>query len=166
MSTLAETAGRSVRRPRGLWIALALSLTLNVFVIGGLVWGMLEVQPIEPPAQRFVAVGRSLDLNDTQRAALRQFGVTAREAVRTLHEGNGPVMQQLWVEMAKPQPDEALISHLIDVSTQNRRDYIKRMSSGLMQFMATLSPEERSRFAALAHRPHPVPQTGWHFVLP
>jgi uncharacterized membrane protein len=166
MSALAESASRHAHRPRGLWIALALSLTLNVFVIGGLVWAMMEVQPIESPAQRFVAVGRSLDLSDAQRAALRQFGVTAREAVGNLHHSNGPVMRKIWEEMAKPQPDQAAIAALIDQSSQYRHEYLMRMTSGLLQFLASLTPDQRARFAALAHRPHPAARGGWHFALP
>jgi len=63
-------------------------------------------------------------------------------------------LQQVWDEMAKPAPDQALIARLTDQTSQHRLDYQREMTGYLVTFLATLSPEQRSRFTELAfHRP-------------
>ena len=131
MTMAAEAAIGAKRHGHGLWVALALSVTLNVFLVGGLVWAMLGTERMGPPTQRFLAIGRSLDLNDGQRAALT-----------------------------------AAISRYADAATQNRRVYQTSMTNGLLTFLATLSPEQRSRFATLAHHPEPPKRRILRFVLP
>ena len=61
----AEISGRGPRHGWAIWIALALSLTLNVFVAGGLFWSMDVARPLGPeaPADRLVADARTLDLS-------------------------------------------------------------------------------------------------------
>jgi Spy/CpxP family protein refolding chaperone len=150
---VAEQAVQAAPRRRvGVWIALALSLTLNVCLVGGLVWAMIAIEPQPAPAERFVAVARSLDLTNAQRASLAAFAATAREATASLRDHNAPVMQKVWEEMARPQPDEAAISRLTDEALQNRRTYQSEMTSGLLKFLATLRPEQRNEFTQLAHR--------------
>ncbi len=166
MTMVAEAASRTTRRGPGLWVVLALSLTLNVCLVGGLVWAMYNAEKVQSPTQRFLAVGRSLDLNDGQRAALRSFASAARNAGRTLRDGNEPLMQQIWGEMAKPNPDTAAITRYADTATQNRRAYQKAMTDGLLAFLATLTPDQRTRFAALAHHPEPPKHHILRFELP
>ena len=151
MIAVADDAAHAPRRRLGLWIALALSLTLNVCLVGGLGWAMLAMEPPPAPAERFVAVGRDLDLDPAQRAALAAFAVTAREATHALRESNAPVMQKIWDQMAQGTPDEAAISRLTDEALENRRVYQGKMTAGLLKFLSTLSPEQRSQFAQLAH---------------
>lgn len=166
MIAVAEMADSTPRRRLGLWIALALSLTLNVCLVGGLVWAMVALEPMPAPAERFIAVGRSLHLDGPQRAALAAFETTAREASRTLRESNAPVMQKIWNEMAQAKPDEATISRLTDEAIQNCRAYQGAMTTGLLKFLATLSPEQRSQFARLAHHPDWEKRRGFRFAIP
>jgi uncharacterized membrane protein len=163
---VAEQADRAPRRRLGVWIALALSLTLNVCLVGGLVWAMVAMEPPPAPAERFVAVGRNLDLDATQRAALAAFAMTARNATLSLRESNAPVMQKIWNEMAQAKPDEAAVSSLTDEALQNRRVYQGAMTTGLLKFLATLSPEQRSQFAQLAHHSAWNGRRGFHFPNP
>jgi len=147
MTALAEVGGQSARRFRGLWLALALSLTLNVCFVGGLIWAMMRPHWV-PPVERLVQIGRSLNLDAGQRAALHEFGTSARGAARSLHGSNAPLMQQIWSEMAKRKADMAAISHLIETASQNRRDYQTAMAAALLKFLDTLPPEERRRYPA------------------
>lgn len=149
MSAAVEVPSRS--RGWGLWVALALSLTLNVFVLGGLGWSMMN-RPAPPPggAQRFIEIGRSLDLAGDQRDALRQFGLHARELNRTLREANGPIVREIWTEMGKAQPDAAKIQSLSDQVLAKRREFQHQMSQNLLAFLAVLSPEQRQRFVERA----------------
>lgn len=165
MTVAAEAPARVRRGGQGVWVALALSLTLNVFLVGGLGWAMFEGQRVLPPTQRFLVVGRSLGLNATQRAALHNFALTAHEAGAKLRQGNEPLMREIWDELAKPNPDQTAIQHDADSLLQNRRDYQHAMTQGLIAFLATLSPNQRDRFTALAHHPIP-PHRILRFVLP
>ena len=160
---VAEASSPAARHRQWLWVALALSLTLNLFVVGGLVWPMVWTPPHPPPnpVERLIGAARSLDLNPDQRAALRTFGIAARELSLSLRAANTPIMRQMWEEMAKPQADASAISRFSDQALDNRRDYQRKMTANLMTFVATLTPEQRSRFAELASRrpghpgPHP-----------
>ncbi len=162
MTALADLAARKVQGRPGLWVALALSVTLNVFLVGGIVWGMMAYEPLRTPAERFVAVGRSMQLDQPQRAALATFAATARDATLALRQSNAPVMQKIWSELAKPNPDESAIASLTGEALAHRRSYQDTMTAGLIKFLATLSPEQRSQFTALVHRPHPEPRHGFH----
>jgi uncharacterized membrane protein len=162
LTVTAEISGRGPRHGWAIWIALALSLTLNVFVAGGLFWSMMA-RPLGPeaPADRLVAAARTLDLTPDQQAALRQFARTSRELRRTLADTNAPIFRQVWTEVVKAQPDPAAISKLMDTAADNRRAFQGKMTANLTTFVATLTPEQRQRFAELAMRrpgaQHPPP---------
>ena len=144
-------AGR--RRSKWLWVVLALSLTLNIFVAGGLLWSMMAERP-RPigPAERMIGAAHRLNLNPDQRAALQTFGTEARELNLQLRANNAPIMRQIWQEVAKPQPDDAAVAHLADQALENRRDYQHKMTADLMKFVATLTPDQRKEFADFVAR--------------
>jgi Spy/CpxP family protein refolding chaperone len=148
MTSTTEASGRAVWRERGLWVALALSLTLNIFVAGGLTWSMMRPPPPRPlpPAERLVGAARALDLTPDQRTALHTFGTSARGLARDLREANAPLMREMWTQMALPQPDPAAIQALSDKVLDNRRTYQRGMAANLLTFLATLSPDQRKSF--------------------
>jgi len=152
MNPAIEVPGRA--HGWGLWVALALSLTLNAFVLGGLAWSaMNRPEPLPAGPQRFVEIGRSLSLSDEQREELRQFGAHAREANTALHDANRPVIRELWAEMGKPQPDTAKIQTLNDAVLANRRVFQHQMSENLEAFLAVLTPAQRQNFITRAMEP-------------
>jgi uncharacterized membrane protein len=155
MTAAAEASHSAQRRAWALWIALALSLTLNVFMLGGLFWSMFAPpRPALAPAERLVAAARTLDLDPSQQSALEQFDMNSRDIHRTLVRSNAPVFRQLGAEMVKPQPDPAVIQKLSDQAIDNRRVFQRDMTANLMKLLATLSPDQRQRFADIAmHRP-------------
>jgi uncharacterized membrane protein len=150
----AEIPGRGSRFGWAIWIALALSLTLNVFIAGGLFWSMMGPHRMAQvqPADRLIAAARSLDLNADQQTALQTFARTARELRRSLNQTNGPIFRQVWAEMSKAQPDQAAVTHLVDTALDNRRVFQEKMSANLMAFLATLNQDQRDRFVELATR--------------
>jgi uncharacterized membrane protein len=159
LSAVLDVGSRTGRRNPLVWIALAISLVLNLFIVGGLVWSMRTAENIQAPAERFMAIGRGLSLNGDQRAALERFGMSAREHGRLLRQSNAPLMQQVWQEMGAAKPDETRIEQLVERATQNRLAYQKAMTAGLMIFLDSLSAEQRAEFAALAAH-HAEPQGG------
>jgi Spy/CpxP family protein refolding chaperone len=139
MTSLADAEARSAGRL--IWVALALSLTLNVFVVVGLLWFRVAGEPMHmTPAERVAATESELNLTAEQRGAFQQFVNEVREHSRRLRESNQPLIQQVWDELAKPQPDQTLT-------------YQKDMAEVLSRFLAVLSPEQRAQFVSLAKRP-------------
>jgi uncharacterized membrane protein len=149
MSSIAESGQRTGWRARLVWIALALSLTLNVFFIGGLVWVKLS-HPLMPPFERMQRLGQSLDLNDDQRRAFEQFVRVIRLRGRYVRDSNQPLLEQIWTELAKPTPDEAAVAKLGAQINDNRQAFQKEASTALVNFVKTLSPEQRAKLAGIA----------------
>jgi Spy/CpxP family protein refolding chaperone len=151
MTSLAAGGVRSGPRSRLLWLALGLSLVLNAFLVGTLVW-WVNANRLMPPAERFQQIGRELNLNDDQRDAFQQLVIEMRRNGRTLHDSNEPLIEKIWGEMGKPQADLASIDRLVDQATENRRAYQRSMAGALSRFLSSLTPEQRSQFVELTKR--------------
>src|SRR5258708_9252264 len=109
MTSLAEAAPKSSARGRLVWIALALSLTLNVFFVFGLLWFQVAGQLMQTPAERVAATPNELNLTAEQRAAFQQFVTEVQERSRQLRDRNQPLIQQGLAVLAQPHPARALI---------------------------------------------------------
>jgi uncharacterized membrane protein len=153
MTILADGRTATASRSRLLWLALVVSLTINAFFVGTAVWWATSLHRLTP-AQRFQEIVRELNLSDDQRDAFQEFIVAARRGMRQLHDSNGPLLQKVWQELAKPQADQGLIGKLVDQATENRRAYQKTMTAALSQFLGDLSPDQRAQFIALTERHH------------
>jgi uncharacterized membrane protein len=144
-------------RRRLVWAALALSLALNVFFIGGAVWIRMHVphgpggSPFGPPPhERIEAVARDLSLDAAQRGAFERFVRDTRQETRQVREANQKLGDAAWEEMVKLQPDQDLLRRLFDEVSANRREYQTGMTRALLDFLGTLSPEQRRQFIELA----------------
>jgi uncharacterized membrane protein len=151
MTSLAETGHSAGWRGRLVWIALALSLTLNVCFLGGIVW--LHAHAPLPPLERMQHFADSLNLNDGQRQAYDQFLRTIRLRGRFVRESNQPLIDTVWGEIAKPTPDASTIAKLADQITSNREGFQREVSAALDTFIKTLTPEQRAQLAAKAKAP-------------
>ena len=116
MST-AEVVDRAPKRRRGVVIALVLSLALNVFFVAGLIGHLVfHVQfghPPMGPIQRFERASHEMDLSGAQRAAFDGMIATLRQHRRETFQKNRPLFDQIWDQLAKPQPDDKVIADLI-----------------------------------------------------
>jgi len=150
-------AGRRVgSRGRLMAVLLTLSLTLNVFFIGGLVWTRHHMPPpMMNPVARFQSIGAEMHLIGDQRVALLQFIDALREHNRAMREQNRPLIEAVWGELAKAEPDQGKIEELIDQANANRRAAQKETEKSLTAFLATLPPEQRAQFADLAQKRRP-----------
>jgi Spy/CpxP family protein refolding chaperone len=152
MTSLIGVEAKTGPRGRLLWLALILSLTLNIFFLGGLFWSRLAAEQGSTPEERFTRAANSLNLSPDQHEAFQQFATDVREHSRHFHEANGPLIQQVWAELAKPQPDQALIASLVDQTAENRHSYQRDMTGTLSRFLATLTPEQRAQFIEKAQK--------------
>lgn len=155
MTILAESGQKAGRGGRLLWIALALSLTLNICFLAGLAW--MHIHAPGPPIVRLQRFGDSLNLTGDQRQAYEQFLRTLRQRGRAVREGNQPLIQNLWSEIAKPTPDTSAIGKLGDQITSNRTALQRDVSTALDAFIKTLTPEQRAQLAAKAKAPPDEP---------
>lgn len=155
MTSLAEGEAKSLLRGRLVWLALALSLTLNVFFIAGLIWSRMEIEHPPSFAERIVRAGAALNLSSDQRDAFQHFAQTVQDRTKEMRESNQPLFRHAWEEMAKPQPDQALINGLLDQTSDNRRTYQKDVAAAITAFLGNLSPEQRAQFIELAKHPAP-----------
>lgn len=150
MTTLAEAGRRTGRHGRLLRIALALSLTLNVFFVGGLIWVKTFMHPPPPPLERMQRLGDTLNLSADQHRAFEQFVRTIRQHARTAREANLPLLRQIWAEIAKPTPDDDQVAKLGEQVNGNRAAFQREVSVALLSFIKTLTPEQRGQLAQLA----------------
>jgi Spy/CpxP family protein refolding chaperone len=138
-------------RPRLLWVLLTLSLALNLFFIGGVFWLRTEASQAHlAPAERFEMVARQLSLDANQRTAFDKFIGMMRLRTRHLRENNQPLIEEIWAELAKAKPDDAMIDHALDETANNRHTYQLDTSHALRAFLAVLSDEQREAFVSLA----------------
>jgi uncharacterized membrane protein len=166
MTSLAEASRRSGWRGRLVWVALALSLTLNVFFIGGLVWVKTFMRP-PSFSERLHAFGETLQLTGPQRQAFNQFIHQLRQHARAAREANQPLLAQIWTELAKPAPDNDLVTKLGAQVNDNRTAFQKEASSELLTFLKTLTPEQRAHIGEIVRSRHEEPARRlFQFIAP
>jgi uncharacterized membrane protein len=146
MTSLAEGEVKSALRNRLVWVALALSLTLNVFVIAGLIWSQAANPRPANFAERLVEAGAGLNLSPAQRDIFNQFAESIQQRTRGMRETSAPLIRQIWDELAKPQPDQAVINQLVDETSENRHAYQRDVITSLSAFLGSLSPDQRAQF--------------------
>ena len=128
-------------------VALALSLALNVFFIGGLLYSKF-VRPTPP----LIALGRELDLAPDQRKAFQGFLQVVRSRGAALRENNLKIGRQIWDELSQAKPDPKKLAALFAEVVDNRRDYQTAVTTALLPFLETLSLDQRERFIEFSKR--------------
>lgn len=150
-------------RRYGLWIALFISLSLNVFVVGALVGARLTGARLIPPA---AAADQELRVRNPVGAAVRElspeaqaawrrqmpefaatYGPRVREARRLARE----TMRGFGREPFDPAAARADLARARALESEGRLEMDRR----LVDFAATLSPEERARFGEALASPRP-----------
>jgi uncharacterized membrane protein len=143
---------------RGVLIALlVVSVALNVCFIGGALWTRIHAPP--PPldmAERYNRMRAELDLNPQQRAAFDKYAVAMHDRTQKMHEQIAPLIGDAWEEIAHPQADAAQIMRLFNQASEDRRDYQRDITVQTLSFLATLSPEQRSKFVAIGRERRPL----------
>jgi len=128
-------------------VALALSLALNVFFIGGLLYSKF-VRPTPP----LIQLGRELNLEPDQRKAFQSFLKVVWSKGAALRDDNLKIGQQIWDELSQAKPDAQKLSALFAQVANNRRDYQTAVATALLPFLETLSLEQRERFIEISKR--------------
>ena len=150
---MTEAAAAPPRR-RGRWLKLALivSLTLNLCFVAGLVYTKLATEAWLTPQQRVESLARDLNLTDPQRQSLRELTQVLRTKGQALRATNEGLINQVWAELDKPQPDQDAIGRVLGQIAENRRQFQLQVGMALGTFFAKLSPEQRAHFIDLARQ--------------
>lgn len=151
--TLASAAARGATRHPLLWVALTLSLVLNLCFVAGALW--IRIQgPAMPagPAERLQRIGTELVLDPQQRQAFELYSENVRSHMQQMRETVEPLMSAAWSELAKPDADPATAARLFDEAAQARHSLQRELLTPTLTFLATLSPEQRAKFVELFHQ--------------
>lgn len=159
---------------RLLQVALALSLLLNAFFIGGFLFRgwvgplpfesrLLPPPPPPPPGSRpspLEMVARDIDLDDGQRQALRgtfeQYTHARRERFREIQK----LREQIIAEYKRSPLDQAGIEALLDKLGDLRADQQKETVRALIQMEGQLRPDQRQQLhEVLVERFSPPPRS-------
>ncbi len=138
-------------KPRLPWILLAISLALNLFVAGGVLYNKLEAERLSAgPDERVAALAEQLGLSEAQQAgllALREQAMGRREAVRGQRQERRAA---LMAELAKPELDRARLGELMRGGMERRAVGFEQMMVDLHGYLATLNDEQRAAFLEMA----------------
>ena len=151
--TFASTAAHGATRRPLLWVALTLSLVLNLCFVAGALWTRFQAPaPPASPAERLQRVGAELGLDRQQRLAFARYSEILRTHMQQMRETVEPMMNTAWAELAKPNADQATAARLFDEAGQARRSLQRELLAPTLAFLATLSPEQRAKFVELFHQ--------------
>ena len=164
--TLVSTAPRGATRHPLLWVALTLSLLLNLCFVAGALWIRIQGPALPAsPAERLQRIGAELALDPQQKQAFDQYSENVRAHMQRIRDTVEPLMTAAWSELAKPDADQATAARLFDEAGQARRGLQRELLAPTLSFLATLSPEQRAKFVELFHQPRSwgqPPQRGSH----
>jgi uncharacterized membrane protein len=150
--SMAGTAARQGSWPRSriLWAVLAVSLVLNVLFVAGAVWSRIEQPAPRGLDQRFERIGAQLDLDATQRVAFDRVLAELRGRGDKVQQQVAPLYRAAWDAAGNPAADPQEVLLLFDAAFDKRRQLSRETMKKTLDFLATLSPEQRGRFVALA----------------
>ena len=137
---------------RVLVVLLILSAILNLCFIAGAAWTRLH----EPARsgdleQRYQRMAAELNLEPQQRAGFDAYVAAMRTRTEKMREQVGPLINAAWEEIGKPQADVAQVMRLFDDAAQKRREFQRETTARTLDFLAILTPAQRTKFVAIAH---------------
>jgi len=144
------------------WVLFALSLSLNVFFIGGHVYTRAQVDAQrgnqaaggatgKPPAARSTGISvRRLGLDVAQRGDFRNFRSDLRERGQNFRTGTRKHAQRLWAELEKKRPSKKVIDRSLRRIYDRGLAYQRRAAAQAVAFMAKLDANQKARFLQLA----------------
>ncbi len=138
-------------RVKLLWILLAVSLTANVFLVAGALYTLYgEDDWRAEPSAHIDSVAERLGLSPEQRDGLLALREKARQGRKGSREGRESRRAAFIAELGKPAFDRAGVLALMEARSAKRRERIVDVAQNLHAYLATLSPEQRQEFLAMA----------------
>ncbi len=125
-------------KPNLVLFALVLSLLFNVFFIAG-------YTRARRAAARDVTdvVGRELDLNDAQYALFKQLRAVGHDDAEMYRDSITLVRHELVQELDRPDGDPRRLAEIVEREADVRRQWKLADASRLVEFIESLTPEQR-----------------------
>ncbi len=153
-------------RTKLVWILLAASLAANVFFVAGALYTLYSKDDRGAgPGANIDSVAERLALSPEQRDGLLALREKARQGRKGSREGRESRRAAFVAELGKPTFDREGVLALMEERSAEWRARIVDVAQGLHAYLATLSPEQRREFLAMARergflrrlfgRPHP-----------
>lgn len=132
------------------WILFALSLTLNVFFLGGYYYKRaLDTRLAGNEQERGRYIIEQLHFTPDQRQRFLELRKLGHEHAREMVQANRPIVDNLWREIEKRTPDQAQIDSLIERLTANRQKFQREQMRDLVTFANGLDESQRVEFLEL-----------------
>lgn len=132
------------------WGVLAVSLAMNIFFAGGVVYSKVTTERLKAsPSARAEYLAERFELTAEQRDRLLAFQSAMVERRQTLRQGFREARDGLLDELAQPILDRERIAQLRREQSETRNALFEDFTIELHQFLATLSPEQREDFVAM-----------------
>ena len=148
---LAEPAARRASRQH-IWKALfALSVALNLFFVVGALWIRVHAPaPMASAEDRFEQMAGELGLNAAAKASIcALFGNHARAIASNAQGGTAFGCSRLVGGGSSRAPIETKVMQLLDQAAQERRGYVRDLTTTTLSFLSTLSQQQRDEFIKL-----------------
>ena len=130
---------------------LALSLLLNLGLIGGALFGHLAGDDRRPDPEAHIAgVAERLTLTPEETQGLREFRQRTIDGL-TAQQDNGSSVRDELVEMLDDEIyTTARVQEILNTRAQERNSFWAQVGTDLHDWAADLSPDQRSQFVELA----------------
>ena len=132
------------------WILLAVSLVANAVLAGAVYTLTSAADPAAERAAQVESVIQRLGLSPEQRDGLLALREKARQGRKGSREGRESRRAAFIAELGKPAFDRAGVLALMEARSAKRRERIGDVAQNLHAYLATLSPEQRQEFLAMA----------------
>jgi len=131
---------------RALPIALGISLTANLFLVGAIAGG-LYMQAQKPPPQAQISPGRACGDAGAPRGAFRQMLCNQVQTVRPIQQDSAQAKRQALALLAAPTYDRAAVGALYDRARADDMKIRAQIENAVLDFAAHLSVNRRERLA-------------------
>ncbi len=132
------------------WILLAVSLVTNAVLAGAVYTLTSAADPAAKRAAHVESVIQRLALSPEQRDGLLALREKARQGRKRSREGHKSRRAAFLDELGKPTFDRERVLALMEARSAERRARIVDVAQDLHAYLATLSPEQRQAFLAMA----------------
>lgn len=139
---------------RFLWALLVLSLALNVFFVGGVIYEKFSGDQAELESDVAVSsLASDLGLNDEQRQALLDLREKIRGHWQDARSASDSIREEMLGALSNPTFDEAAMQDLATRRYEPRSAAIVATSKDLHDYLMTLSDSQRIQFLDMAREP-------------
>jgi uncharacterized membrane protein len=147
-ATAGMRPSRRSSRPGLIAALLAVSVALNLCLVGGAVWTRYKAPAIVTTSERFHRLGQSLNLSPPQQAVFDQYVADMLARNNRVRLATEPLMDEAWADIAKPNPDQTKVLQLLDDFSSQRREVWHESVAATLSLLATLTPEQKAKFLA------------------